>query len=156
MGPFRWVKYSPIFDSNLAPLIRTDADQLHRTDLDPRVEMGPSVGWDRHLMGLFRLKLCSNGSRRGSIGLWPAGLNWHFGVETDLSSFSVGSSRYGPGVRAKKWKQSAPNIFYYPLSIWWNVIFLLKRVSIFNLISLKYDRDLWIFGAPIRIFNWPK
>ena len=64
--------------------------------------MDPIVGWNRHLMALFWLKLCSNGSRRGSIGLRPVGPNWHFGAETDLSSFSVRSLRYGPGVRAKK------------------------------------------------------
>ena len=29
-------------------------------------------------------KLCSNGSRKGWTRLWPAGLNWHFGAETDL------------------------------------------------------------------------
>ena len=32
-------------------------------------------------------KLCSNGSRRGWIGLWPAGLNWHFGAETEIFDF---------------------------------------------------------------------
>ena len=34
-------------------------------------------GWNRHLMGLFWLKFCSNGSRRGWIRLW----DWHFGAE---------------------------------------------------------------------------
>ena len=65
MRPFRGVKYSPILESNLAPLITTNIDQLPRADVDPRAEMGPSVGWNSLLMGLFSLKLCSNGSKKG-------------------------------------------------------------------------------------------
>ena len=72
MRPFRWVKYSPI------------RIWLSRADLDPRDEMGTSVGWNSLLIELFWPKLCSNGSRRGWIRLWPAGLNLHFGAETDL------------------------------------------------------------------------
>ena len=53
--------------------------------MDPRAEMGPSVGWNSLLIGLFWLELCSNGFRRGLIRLWPAGLNWHFKAETDLN-----------------------------------------------------------------------
>ena len=57
---------------------------LPRADLDPRAEMGLSVGCSSLLIELFWPKLCSNGSRRGWIRLWLAGLNWHFGTETGL------------------------------------------------------------------------
>ena len=87
MWPFRWVKYSPIFESNLAPLIRANTVQLPKTDLDPRAETCPGVGWNRLLMGLLWLKLCSNGSKRAWIRLRSAGLNWHFGAEADLFNF---------------------------------------------------------------------
>ena len=41
-------------------------------------------------MGLFWLQLCSNGSRRGWIRLWPARLNWHFrGLIQIFSLFSA-------------------------------------------------------------------
>ena len=53
--------------------------------MDPRAEMGPSVGWNSLLIGLFWLELCSNGFRRGLIRLWPAGLNWDFRAEKDLN-----------------------------------------------------------------------
>ena len=46
--------------------------------------MGPTVGWNSLLIELFWPKLCSNGSKKGWIRLWPAGLNWPFGAETDL------------------------------------------------------------------------
>ena len=46
--------------------------------------MGPTVGWNSLLIELFWPKLCSNGSKKGWIRLCPAGLNWHFGAETDL------------------------------------------------------------------------
>ena len=49
--------------------------------------MGPGVGYNSPMIGLFWLKLCSNGSRKGLIRLWPAGLNQHFGAETDLFKF---------------------------------------------------------------------
>ena len=49
--------------------------------------MGPTVGWNSLLIELFWPKLCSNGSRKGWTRLWPAGLNWHFGAETDLFNF---------------------------------------------------------------------
>ena len=87
MRPFRWVKYSPIFECNLAPLIRANTVLLPKADLDPRAEMGPSVGGNRLFMGLLWLKLCSNGSKRGWIRLRPAVLNWHFAAETDLFNF---------------------------------------------------------------------
>ena len=35
--------------------------------------MGPTVGWNSLLIKLFWPKLCSNGSRKGWIGLWPTG-----------------------------------------------------------------------------------
>ena len=47
MGPFRWVKYSPIFDSNLAVLVRANTVQLRRA------EIGPSEGWNGLLIELF-------------------------------------------------------------------------------------------------------
>ena len=34
-----------------------------------------------------RPRLRSNVSKKGRIRLWPAGLNWHFGAETDLLNF---------------------------------------------------------------------
>ena len=49
--------------------------------------MGPTVGWNSLLIELFWPKLCSNGSRKGWIRLWPEGLNWRFGAETDLFNF---------------------------------------------------------------------
>ena len=36
------------------------------------------------LTELFWPRLCFNGSSRGWIRLWPAGLNWHLRAETDL------------------------------------------------------------------------
>ena len=106
IGPFRWVKYSPIFESNLAPLnqgqyspiiARTDlalgwngpyrglekpfdVTLLAQIALSPR----PALFWPRDWN---RLRLRSNGSRKGWIRHWPAGLNWHFGAETDLFNF---------------------------------------------------------------------
>ena len=68
-------------------LVMANTVRLPRADLDPRAEMNPSLGWNRLLMGLFWLKLCSNGSKRGWTRVWPAGLNWHFGAETDLCKF---------------------------------------------------------------------
>ena len=136
MGPFRWVKHSPIFESNLAHLIRANTDELLRADLDSRVEMGPSIGWNSLLMGLFWfwLKLCSNGCRRSWIALLLAGLNWYFRAETDLSSFSVGSSPYGPGVRANnnnKKNQPAPKF-----SI---IGFLFNGMSFFSLKECQFS-----------------
>ena len=60
-------------------LVMANTVRLPRADLNPRAEMNPSLGWNRLLMG--------RGSRRGWIRLWPAGLNWHFGAETDLYKF---------------------------------------------------------------------
>ena len=87
IGPFRWVKYSPIFESNLAPLNQRQCSPVSYGWFAPRAEMGPTVGWNSLLIELFWPKLCSNGSRKGWIRLWPAGLNWHFGAETDLFNF---------------------------------------------------------------------
>ena len=42
MVSFRRVKYSLIFESHFAPLIRANTVQLPSADLDPRAEMGPS------------------------------------------------------------------------------------------------------------------
>ena len=67
-------------------LIRVNTVRLPRADLDPRAEI---LAWNRLLMGLFWLKLCSNGSKRGWIRFWPAGLNWHFRGETDLLIFNA-------------------------------------------------------------------
>ena len=42
IGPFRWVKYSSIFESNLVPLTRANTSvQSTTADQDPRAEMGP-------------------------------------------------------------------------------------------------------------------
>ena len=56
---------------------------------------------------LLVFKLCSNGSRRGWIRVWPAGLNWHFRAEQiflivivplrmrhDLLGFATGSHHF--------------------------------------------------------------
>ena len=91
MGPFRRVKYSPILESNLVPLIMANTVQLTRADLDPGAEMDPSVGWNSLFMGLFWIKLCSNDSRRGWIRL-----NWHFRAETDLFNFQCTRTRHIP------------------------------------------------------------
>ena len=53
------------------------------------VNTSPPANQSRSLMRrcfypLLVFKLCSNGSRRGWIRVWPAGLNWHFRAETDL------------------------------------------------------------------------
>ena len=53
------------------------------------VNTSPPANQSRSLMRrcfylLWVFKLCSNGSRRGWIRVWPAGLNWHFRAETDL------------------------------------------------------------------------
>ena len=53
--------------------------------------MCPPVGWNSLLIELFWPNLCSNGSRKGWIRLWPVGLNWHFGAETDLFNFHSSS-----------------------------------------------------------------
>ena len=76
IGPFRWVKYSPIFGPNLAPLNQGQYSPISYGWFGPRAEMGPTVGWNSLLIELFWPKLCSNGSRKGWIRLWPAGLNW--------------------------------------------------------------------------------
>lgn len=70
MGPFRRVKY------------RARTVQLSRVDLDPKVQMSPSVGWSR-LWGV----LAYNVLKRLQEGLNKTGLNWHFGAERDLSKF---------------------------------------------------------------------
>ena len=85
--PFRWVKYSPIYESNLAPLNQGQYSPISKGWFGPRAEMGPTVGWNSLLIELFWPKLCSNGSRKGWIRLWPAGPNWPFGTETDLLNF---------------------------------------------------------------------
>ena len=89
IGPFRWVKYSPIFGSNLAPLNQGQYSPISYGWFGPRAEMGPTVGWNSLLIELFWPKLCSKGSRKGWIRLWPTGLNWHFHfrAETDLFNF---------------------------------------------------------------------
>ena len=85
MGPFRWVKYSPILKSNLAALNQGQCSPITQGWFEPKGWNGsPSVGWNTLLIELCWPKLCSNGSRRGWIRLWPAGLNWHFKAETDL------------------------------------------------------------------------
>ena len=48
------------------------------------LKMDPSVGWNSLLIEPFWFKTCSSDSKRGWIRLKPAGLNWHFGAETDL------------------------------------------------------------------------
>ena len=56
MRLFRWVKYSPIFYSNLAALNQGQyTGPITRAYLDPRAEMGPSVAWNSLLIELFCL-----------------------------------------------------------------------------------------------------
>ena len=55
MGLFRLVKRSPIFGSNLAPLIRINTLQLPRADLDAQGEMSPTRCWNRLYWGFFDL-----------------------------------------------------------------------------------------------------
>ena len=77
IGPFRWLKYSPIFESNLAPSNQGQYSPISHGWFGPKAEMGPTVDWNSFLIELVWPKLCSNGSRKGWIRLWPAGLNWH-------------------------------------------------------------------------------
>jgi len=72
MGLFRRVKY------------RASTVQLSKVDLDPKVQMSPSVGWSRLWMGGV---LAYNVLKRLQEGLNKTGLNWHFGAETDLFNF---------------------------------------------------------------------
>ena len=66
LGSFRRVKCSPVFVSNVTPLLRANTVQLTRADLYPRAKLIPSVGCSNGLLiGLFRLKLCSDGSKSG-------------------------------------------------------------------------------------------
>ena len=51
--PFRWVKYSPIFESNLAPLNQGQYSPISQGWFGPRAEMGPTVGWNSLLIELF-------------------------------------------------------------------------------------------------------
>ena len=76
IGPFRWVKYSPIFGSNLAPLNQGQYSPISWGWFGPRAEMGPTVGWNNLLIELFWPKLCSNGPRKGWID--PSGLKQVF------------------------------------------------------------------------------
>ena len=68
-GPFRWVKYSPIFGSNLAPLDQGQYSPISHDWFGPSAEIVPTVGWNSLLIELFWPKFCSNGSRKGWISL---------------------------------------------------------------------------------------
>ena len=86
MGLFQWAKYSPVIESNYnLALIRANTVPA---GLDPRTEMGSIVGWNSNIL-LIELLWCPNGFRWGWVRLWPLGLNWHFGAETDHLKFSV-------------------------------------------------------------------
>ena len=65
-------------------------------------EMDPSVGWNSLLIELFLPKLCSNGSRKGGIRLWPAELNRHFGAETDLFNFQCVLAKFHETLGCRK------------------------------------------------------
>ena len=88
-GPFRWVKYSPIFGSNLAPLNQGQYSPISQGWFGPSAEMVPTVGWNSLLIELFWPKLCSDGSRKGWISLqgWIDTL----GLKQILLIFSVAS-----------------------------------------------------------------
>ena len=92
MGPFRWVKYSPIFESNLPPLNQGQYSSITfcKADLDLRPVMGRGVGWNSLLIELFWPKLCSNGSKRGNqtleLTLWATGI---FGLKQIFLILSV-------------------------------------------------------------------
>ena len=88
MESFRWVKHSPIYESNLAPLNQGQYSLITLGWFGPK-------GWNSLLIELFRPQLCSNGSRRGWIRLLPAVLNWNFGGATDLFNFQCGMVEMG-------------------------------------------------------------
>ena len=85
-----WVKYSPIFESNSAPSIRANTVQLTRADLDARAAMGPSVGWNSLLIGLFGLNCAqmTPGRAESDFGLqgWigTSGLKQIFSLSLNL------------------------------------------------------------------------
>ena len=67
--PFRCVKYSPIFESNLAPLIRADTVHFPRADLHPRAEMGLSEGWNSFFIELFCAQMAPGRPESSDFGL---------------------------------------------------------------------------------------
>ena len=77
IGPLRWVNYSPIFESNLAPL-----NQGQYSPIIARADLVRGLKWALPWAGitswfeLFWPKLCSNGPRKGWID--PLGLKQVF------------------------------------------------------------------------------
>ena len=72
IGPFRWVKYSPIFESNLVPLARANTwVQSTAADLDPRAEMGPVWTGIAFWWGCFGLNFAqmASGGVQSDFGL---------------------------------------------------------------------------------------
>ena len=61
--------------------------------------MGPTVGWNNLLIVLFwpiNYAQMAPGRAESAFGLLdPAGLNWHFGAETDLFNFQCSSHSDG-------------------------------------------------------------
>ena len=99
MGPFRWIQYCPIFESNLAPLIITQGWFGPNEGL----KLVPAWAEIAFWWGYFGLN-CGQialGEAESDFGLqgWIGNLGLK---QRDLSSFSVGSSRYDPVVQAKK------------------------------------------------------
>ena len=50
IGPFQWVKYGPIFESNSAPLNQGQYSPIGWDWFGPWAEMGPTVGCNGLLM----------------------------------------------------------------------------------------------------------
>ena len=72
IGPFRWVKYSPIFESNLVPLTRANTSvQSTTADQDPRAEMGPVWTGIAFRWGCFGLNFAqmASGAAESDFGL---------------------------------------------------------------------------------------
>ena len=123
IGLFRWVKYSPIFESNLAPLNQGQCSPVSYGWFAPRAEMGPTVGCNSLLIELFWPRLFWNGSRKAWIRLWPAGLNWHFGAETDLFNFQCShwlgeATNNGKSVE-RRYNMDPLNNTWRPALCWW-------------------------------------
>ena len=117
--PFRRVKNSSISFARVqfgSLIIRAKTVQLPIATLHPRVEIGPSVGLNRPLMGLFWLKLWSNGSRRG----------WNRLFEFTVYQFStLPSVRWL--VRFLKYKREMSvwnNVNFHPLKVFLSYVFM--------------------------------
>ena len=92
MGPFWWVKYSPIFESNLAPLNQGQHSQLTRADLVPGAEMGPRVGWNSLLIEFFGLNCAQMAPGRDELDFGLQSWIDALGLKRIFLIFSVGNN----------------------------------------------------------------